>query len=90
MLVVLVIGLTAGFIAGLAPAPLGGLRTGLAYGLYAVGVSCAKARERLPFHLESFMEWACDSGLLRIAGTGYQFRHRQLQDSDLRGDLPVS
>ena len=92
----LVTGLTAGFVVGLAPAPLGGLRTGLAYGLvvgiaagllrgalwirYPASVSCAKTRERLPFSMENFMKWACDSGLLRIAGTAYQFRHRQLQE----------
>ena len=91
----LVAGLTAGSVADLAPAPLGGLRTGLAYGLVvgtgaglmsgalwircAIGISCAQIQGRLPFPLESFMKWACDSGLLRIAGTTYQFRHRQLQ-----------
>lgn len=96
MLAGLVAGLSAACVASFAPAPLGGLRTGLSFGLvvgtatglasgalwirYAVGVWCAKMRERLPLPLESFMKWACDSGLLRTAGTAYQFRHRQLQD----------
>ena len=46
---------------------------------YAIGVTCAAMRGRLPIRLKSFMLWACDSGLLRIAGTTYQFRHRELQ-----------
>jgi hypothetical protein len=69
----------------------GGAMFGLAVGLvvwlgigavwirYVIGVLCASARRRLPLRVKSFMTWACDSGLLRVAGTAYQFRHRELQ-----------
>jgi hypothetical protein len=34
----------------------------------------------LPWRLSVFMNWCYDAGLLRIAGIGCQFRHRELQD----------
>ncbi|MGF0175786.1 NACHT domain-containing protein [Streptomyces sp. Marseille-Q5077] len=34
---------------------------------------------RLPFRLGRFMKWACSSGLLRVSGGAYQFRHREFQ-----------
>jgi GTPase SAR1 family protein len=88
-------GLTAGLTIGLPKGLPRGLATGLALWLtvaiaaghftastwvrYRIGAGCAAIRGRLPTRLKSFMMWACDSGLLRIAGTAYQFRHRQLQ-----------
>ncbi|WP_405876959.1 NACHT domain-containing protein [Streptomyces sp. NBC_00005] len=37
-------------------------------------------RGRLPWQLATFTDWACEAGLLRISGTAYQFRHRELQE----------
>ncbi|MFF9819278.1 NACHT domain-containing protein [Streptomyces sp. NPDC014006] len=34
----------------------------------------------LPFRLGTFLDWATDLGLLRLAGPAYQFRHRELQE----------
>ncbi len=39
----------------------------------------ACSRGRLPFRLVVFLDWACEAGLLRYAGTAYRFRHRELQ-----------
>jgi hypothetical protein len=47
---------------------------------YAFGLTCAALRGRLPWRLETFCRWACDAGLLRVAGAAYQFRHRELQN----------
>jgi hypothetical protein len=57
----------------------GWLLFGEAWWRYALGIGCAAIRRRLPIRLKKFMTWACDSGLLRVAGTAYQFRHRELQ-----------
>jgi hypothetical protein len=72
----LVFGLCAGLAAGLFTL----LWSPRASGRYAVGVVCAAIIRRFPLRLKDFMTWACDSGLLRTAGTAYQFRHRELQD----------
>ncbi|MGI5511911.1 NACHT domain-containing protein [Streptomyces sp. CA-106131] len=37
-------------------------------------------RGRLPWRLGRFLDWAYGAGLVRISGTAYQFRHRELQD----------
>ncbi|MEU1536168.1 NACHT domain-containing protein [Streptomyces fagopyri] len=75
---------------GLASALMGAL-AGTAYGsiLGLYGLS-ASGRRYLTFlrysfgHLPSatgaFLEWAYAAGLLRMSGTSYQFRHRELQD----------
>ncbi|ATL25745.1 hypothetical protein KY5_0727 [Streptomyces formicae] len=34
----------------------------------------------LPWRLGHFLTWCYDAGLVRVAGTAYQFRHRELQD----------
>jgi hypothetical protein len=47
---------------------------------FIAGWAVTAARRRLPARLSRFMKWACDSGLLRISGATYQFRHRELQD----------
>jgi hypothetical protein len=62
-------------ILGLAFAPC----MGVAWTRYEIGVICAAIRGRLPIRLETFMTWACDSGMLRMTGSAYQFRHRELQ-----------
>ncbi|MGV9405979.1 NACHT domain-containing protein [Streptomyces sp. NPDC003667] len=35
---------------------------------------------KLPVRLERFLNWAVSAGVLRRAGSAYQFRHRELQD----------
>jgi hypothetical protein len=37
-------------------------------------------RGRLPWRLSRFLDWATRAGLMRMAGTAYQFRHRELQE----------
>uniref|UniRef100_UPI00357154FF NACHT domain-containing NTPase n=1 Tax=Streptomyces brasiliensis TaxID=1954 RepID=UPI00357154FF len=37
-------------------------------------------RHRLPWRLGRFLHWATQVGIMRTAGTAYQFRHRELQD----------
>ncbi|MFE4695199.1 NACHT domain-containing protein [Streptomyces sp. NPDC056749] len=37
-------------------------------------------RGRVPFRLGRFVRWAHSVGLLRTAGTSYEFRHRELQE----------
>ncbi|WP_370082510.1 NACHT domain-containing NTPase [Streptacidiphilus sp. MAP12-16] len=37
-------------------------------------------RGRLPWRLGRFLDWAYGAGLVRVSGTAYQFRHRELQD----------
>ena len=85
-------GLTAGLAAGLTFGLAVGLTAGLAVGLgilfststacirYLVGMAASMMERRLPPHLGRFLTWACDSGLLRVSGATYQFRHRELQD----------
>lgn len=40
----------------------------------------ATRRLGLPFRLGRFLDWAYGAGLVRLAGTATQFRHRELQD----------
>ncbi|MGW1729299.1 NACHT domain-containing protein [Streptomyces sp. NPDC002306] len=63
-----------------------GLTLGLAFGLRMAGASrrymvflCC-ARGQLPWRLGVFLHWAYGTGMLRISGMAYQFRHRELQD----------
>ncbi len=88
----LVFGVAAGFAFGLTAGHVGGLAFGLMVGLafgialggagvrYMAGIACAASRRRLPWRFAAFCRWACAAGLLRVAGTGYQFRHRELQE----------
>jgi Protein kinase domain/NACHT domain len=74
-------GLTLGLAEGLAL----GLAFGLAFGgassvRYYLGVAAGAARGTRPLAFGSFLDWCCHAGLLRLSGTAYQFRHRQLQD----------
>ncbi|WP_307036513.1 hypothetical protein [Streptomyces canus] len=34
----------------------------------------------LPWRLGPFLDWCTDTGVLRVEGRAYQFRHRELQD----------
>jgi hypothetical protein len=42
----------------------------------------------LPWRLSRFLWWSYDAGLLRVAGTSYQFRHREFQDYLARNPIP--
>ena len=85
----LMYGLEAGLTTGPIDAALGlalGLTTGFTGGSadmrYAALLLCTRrwGRHRLPWRLGRFIHWCYGAGLLRIAGTAYQFRHRELQD----------
>jgi hypothetical protein len=75
---------------GLVGVLAGGLAVGLAgvlaFGLlgwrYIALLLCTRrwSSHWLPWQLGSFLRWCYDAGLLRAAGIGYQFRHRELQD----------
>jgi hypothetical protein len=86
---------------GLALALKIGLGSGIACGLaasgewirYGVTVVVDAIRGRSPLRFGAFLDWARDAGLLRVSGTAYQFRHRQLQDwlthgPRARGQMP--
>jgi hypothetical protein len=65
-----------------------GLSSGMALALLIAAVRLRATRRsvafrlcmrRLPRRLGRFLSWACEAGLLRVSGDGYQFRHVQLQ-----------
>ncbi|WP_159037196.1 NACHT domain-containing protein [Streptomyces specialis] len=56
----------------------GGL-VGLRYAGFLTGTRKGSGRW-LPWRLGRFLDWCEEAGLVRIAGVGYQFRHRELQD----------
>ncbi|CAL9366237.1 hypothetical protein SUDANB106_00769 [Streptomyces sp. enrichment culture] len=66
--------------------PAFALAAGLLFGIagvrYAALLLCTRRwnRHRLPWRLGRFLHWCYGAGLLRLAGTAYQFRHRELQD----------
>ncbi|MFE6820985.1 NACHT domain-containing protein [Streptomyces sp. NPDC057690] len=47
-------------------------------------------RQPLPWRLGRFLRWCYRSGLIRVAGTAYQFRHRELQDHLARHAPPLT
>ncbi|MGW5691187.1 NACHT domain-containing protein [Streptomyces asiaticus] len=85
-------GLTAGLLGGLLTGLVFGLEAAFGGGLgYALSLSAwgqwlALARiwlpltGRLPWKLITFLDDACERGVLRKVGAVYQFRHAQLQD----------
>ncbi|MFE3197848.1 NACHT domain-containing protein [Embleya sp. NPDC059237] len=85
----LVGGLSLGLICALLSEPGFGLMVGFAYALM-VGIAGSRGivflmcvrrgPHRLPWRLGRFLNWATEAGLLRVAGTAYQFRHRELQE----------
>jgi hypothetical protein len=85
---------------GVAAGPVQGLVFGLAIGLaaahsspwprYAVACFVLARREELPMRLSAFLDWAGDAGLVRLAGTAVQFRHRDFQTWLLRAEAPAS
>ncbi|WP_026412867.1 NACHT domain-containing protein [Actinomadura oligospora] len=90
----LAFGLAAGLTAGLTVGLMTGLVTGLAAGLtsfrYMVLLLGTRrwSSQPLPWWLGRFLQWSYRAGLVRIAGTGYQFRHRELQEYLARHPTP--
>jgi hypothetical protein len=87
----LTIGLAAGLEFGLAFGLTIGLTVGPTFGLtcgeigvrYVVLLLCTRGwfgTPALPWRLGRFLHWCYHAGLVRQAGIGYQFRHRELQD----------
>jgi hypothetical protein len=74
--------LTLAMTIGLVVAPLAGFVLGLAGWRYIALLACTRRWNKhwLPLRLNPFLLWCYDAGLVRIAGIGYQFRHRELQD----------
>ena len=76
-------GLTPGFTARLTAMTSLGLGAGLMIGFPAIVRYLALllcSRGRLPGRLGRFLAWCYATGLVRISGIAYQFRHRELQD----------
>ncbi|WAZ26907.1 NACHT domain-containing protein [Streptomyces cinnabarinus] len=69
-------GVSVGLVCGLG---MCGLLSGTAVRRYVVFVSIARCGGKLPLRLGAFLDWALDAGLLRLSGSVYQFRHRELQ-----------
>ncbi|WP_405786538.1 NACHT domain-containing protein [Streptomyces sp. NBC_00029] len=71
-----------GVFSALAVGAIAGLTTGLAstsWAPYAAATSLLALRGHVPWHLQAFLADAHRRGVLRQAGTAYQFRHRELQ-----------
>ncbi|MGW6528501.1 NACHT domain-containing protein [Streptomyces venezuelae] len=91
LIAALLFGLPVGVLYGAMVRPVFGLLAGAAIGLLcglggtgtryiALLVCTRRGRHALPWRLRRFLHWATEAGLLRVAGTAYQFRHRELQD----------
>ncbi|MET8162393.1 NACHT domain-containing protein [Sphaerisporangium sp. NPDC005289] len=86
----LVVGLFAGLAVGLGARLVVGLTVTLGLGLglgpagvrYVALLMCTRrwSSAWLPWRLGRLLHWAAGAGLMRVAGIGYQFRHRELQD----------
>jgi hypothetical protein len=49
-------------------------------GCYYLATALLLGGRRLPYRPARFLDWAWPAGLIRVAGLGYQFRHREFQD----------
>ncbi|MFI6986509.1 hypothetical protein ACIBSV_49295 [Embleya sp. NPDC050154] len=75
------LGLKVGLLAGLAFGPAFGLALATAWLRYIAFLACTRrGPHQLPWRLGRFLNGATNAGILRITGTAYQFRHRELQD----------
>ena len=73
--------LTVGLMLGLSAGPAG-------FRYFALLLCTRRWRKHwLPWRLGRLLHWSYDAGLLRIAGIGYQFRHRELQDYLVRNPV---
>jgi hypothetical protein len=52
--------------------------SGMAVFRHYIGLLTASAHGLLPWRAGRFLDWAAAIGLLRVSGTAYQFRHREL------------
>ena len=78
----LVFGLPLGLVFGLMGLLASGILVGSVYWRYlALLLFTRRWSDRwLPWRLGSFLHWCYQARLVRVAGIGYQFRHRELQD----------
>ncbi|GHE10963.1 NACHT domain-containing protein [Streptomyces alanosinicus] len=85
---IITIGLPMGTLGWFVQGPSLGLASGLVWALamsvgasrrYLAFVLCSRRDRTLPLRLGRFLDWACDAGLMRLSGSAYQFRHRELQ-----------
>ncbi|QUF07166.1 hypothetical protein KCV87_14655 [Actinosynnema pretiosum subsp. pretiosum] len=79
----LTVGLTVGLAIGITfvltgPFPFGGV--GVRYMALLLCTRGWFGTPALPWRLGRFLRWCYQAGLIRQAGMGYQFRHRELQD----------
>jgi NACHT domain len=79
---VLRFGLVVTLALGLALGLTAGLLFGLACWRYITFLLCTRrwSGRWLPWRLGRFLHWCYQAGVVRVAGIGYQFRHRELQD----------
>jgi hypothetical protein len=96
------LGLVVGLVVRLMFGLIGGLALGLTFGLtvgptgglagfrYVALLLCTRrwSGQWLPWRLGRMLNWCYHAGLIRIAGIGYQFRHRELQDYLARNPAP--
>jgi len=77
----LALGLTGGVVLGVAAAIAAGVAAEPIGWRYTAFLLCTRSwtQQWLPRRLGPFLDWCYDTGLLRIAGASYQFRHRELQ-----------
>lgn len=76
---------------GVAAGAAAAVATGLAGFRYIVMLLLTRhlwRRRWLPWRLGRFLAWCYEAGLVRVAGIGYQFRHRELQDHLAHHPLP--
>ncbi|MFJ6151645.1 NACHT domain-containing protein [Micromonospora profundi] len=78
----LMYGLAVGLTYGLALGLTGGFTAGTVGLRYVLLLLCTRkgSEHWLPWRLDRFLTHCCRAGLMRTAGSGYQFRHRELQD----------
>lgn len=69
------IGLTYGVVYGVAVGPMVGFISGRAAGRYLTAVLIFRATKAFPPRPAHFLDWARNTGLLRVTGIAYQFRH---------------
>lgn len=77
--------LPIGILAGALLGPLFG-QAAFRYAVFVIGPD--RRGIAIPVRLGACLDWAVDAGLLRVAGTAYQFRHRELQDWFARQPAP--
>ncbi|WP_159048074.1 NACHT domain-containing protein [Streptomyces sp. WM6378] len=82
--------LAGGLAIGIGGGPVLGITGGLAGTRYVALLLCTRRwnDQWLPWRLGRFLNWCYGAALIRVAGGGYQFRHRELQDYLARNSIP--